>query len=258
MVVVVPEVFHSVGGSVFGAVVGKAPRHSDNVDEETETALSNLPVTGAAGLTGGGSFRTFSETFTGRTGATVRTTQIGTLLVGLALFAGACGGGADDTSSVTVPATEPTTAPTSTTTSEPTTTTEDPKAAVEQAFYDQWDAFVEIVARPDPTRPADRRVLHRRGAGTLLDGMSQLIARRRGDPTSGGSERSSGRELSNRIQSIADDGAVVFECTVDGLVVSTSSTRASRRRRRSTTRQQRNEFELVDGMWKVANLTRSS
>ncbi|MDZ7674592.1 MAG: hypothetical protein U5K30_05940 [Acidimicrobiales bacterium] len=78
--------------------------------------------------------------------------RIGACLLAAITVVGACSGNDDDASPVTVDPDSTTTSETTTTT-ESTTTTENPEAAVEQAFYAQWDAFVEILEDPDPANP---------------------------------------------------------------------------------------------------------
>ncbi len=178
----------------------------------------------------------------------MRTKRIGTVLVGLALVAAACGGGADDPSSATVPATEPTT---TSTTAAPTTTTEDPAAAVEQAFYDQWDAFVEIAGDPDVTNPLIDEYFTGRAKEGVLDGVSKLIAG--GEAIRLPDDASRFRPTIDRtvIQSPTD--AVVFECTIDGLVVYEVAPVKSSNDAVEVLGQ-RNDFKFIDGRWKATDL----
>ena len=146
----------------------------------------------------------------------MRTKPIATLLLVLALAGSACAGGDDSASSVTVPATEPTT--TSTTAASTTTTTEDPKAAVEQAFYDQWDAFVEILGDPDPRNPLIDKYFtgeaREQLCSTACPRLCSIGTAFRCCPTI----RTIFKPRIVKIDHLCEPTAVVFECTIEGLV----------------------------------------
>ncbi len=95
----------------------------------------------------------------------MRTKPIGSLVLIVILALAACGG--DDASSSTT-TTMPSPESTTTATTAAPTTTEDPTAAVEQAFYDQWDAFVEITGHPDVRNP----LIDRYFAGKAKEALS--------------------------------------------------------------------------------------
>lgn len=158
----------------------------EDVDEETGRRLSNLAGMGTRAA----------------------------LLAG-ALLLSACGGGGGGTSSATVPAD----GTTSTTARRTTTTTTDPDAAireeVEQAYFAQWDAFVEILETPDPNNPLINDHFTGVARERVLDVVSEFVARgyvaRRPD------DQSLFRPAIQRVE-VAGDRALVVECTVDGLL----------------------------------------
>ncbi|MGK2928989.1 MAG: hypothetical protein ACSLFO_05365 [Acidimicrobiales bacterium] len=174
---------------------------------------------------------------------------IGTLLVTAALFAGACGGddASDDAGDVTVPVDESST--TSSSTTEPTTTTEDPKAAVEQAFYDQWDAFVEISSAPDIEHPLIDQHFTGEAKEALLDGVSRLLADGEGFRLP--EDQSSFHPRVVKIEMTSEDQATVFECTVEGLVIFNRTT-GDVVNDSVADYERRNEFKLVNDRWLVS------
>lgn len=139
------------------------------------------------------------------------------LVVAVGLLAG-CGGGGEEPSAVTVAQTTPT----STTTTESTTTTVSAEAAVEQAFYEQWDAFIEILSDPDPANPLIDRYFTGRARETLLDTISSDV--RNGYVTRRPEDPQLFRPTIVRIVVDSDTTARVEECLVDGLVLMNAGT----------------------------------
>lgn len=177
--------------------------------------------------------------------------RIGTCLFAAALLLGACGGDATDTSNVTVPAETSTTEPATTTTESTTTTTEDPKAAVEAAFYEHWDAFVEILEAPDPSNPLIDQYFTGAARSAVLDGVSRLIGD--GHAVRLPADSSNFRPQIKSIVLLSDTEAIVYECTIDGLVVyDTSSGEIVNQSVDKIA--QRNLLQLEDGSWKVSDL----
>lgn len=176
---------------------------------------------------------------------------IRTLLLAVALAAGACSGDDDGTSAVTVPAADTTSSSTSSSSTQPTTTTEDPTVAVEQAFYDKWDAYVEAGREPDAFSPVIDQTFTGDAHTAFADALSRLLAGGNALRPPDDSERFQPRI--NELRILDQASAVVFECTYDGLVIYNSGTGdvvddavdhvAAR-----------NEFEFVDGRWKVARV----
>ena len=142
--------------------------------------------------------------------------RLGPLLLGAAVLLGACGGD-DDASGVTVPEDEVTTS-TSTTTGSTTTTTDpdaDVKEAIEQAYYDQWDAYIEILSDPDPTNPLIEQHFTGAARERLLDSIAEdvragIVTRRPDNPDN---FRADIIDVS-----LAEEQATVISCLVDGLV----------------------------------------
>ncbi len=174
------------------------------------------------------------------------TTRIRACLLAVALVAGACAGDDDASPDVTVD-------PTATTAAveppaETTTTTADPRVAVEQAFYDQWDAFVEILEAPDPANPLIERFFTGAARDAILDTISAdveagYITRRPDDPA----HFVPGIES---IEFVDESTAVVVECTIDGLVVLRSDTGEVVNDNVVTARLE-NTFKLEAGQWKL-------
>ncbi|WP_436793883.1 hypothetical protein [Actinospongicola halichondriae] len=177
----------------------------------------------------------------------MNTTRIRACLLAVALAAGACAGDDDASPDVTVDPTESST--TTTSMAESTTTTEDPRVAVEQAFFDQWDAFVEILEDPDPANPLIDQFFTGAARDSILDTISEFIrdgkrARLPDDP----------KDFSPKVVEVSVDSttsATLFECTVDGIVIVDVATGAPTNDSVSTY-EARNTFELVDGEWKLA------
>lgn len=174
--------------------------------------------------------------------------RIGTCLLALALVVGACGGDDDDTSNVTVPADTSTTESTTTTEPATTSTTEDPAAAVEAAFFAQWDAFVAILGNPDPANPLIDRHFTGEARESLLDSISDFLqegkrAQRPADPA----------HFSPAVLEVVVEGetAVLFECTVDGIVVVDAESGEVLNDEVSTYAL-RNEFRFEGGAWKLS------
>ena len=108
-------------------------------------------------------------------GVVVRTRRIWGIVLAAGVALAACGGGDGEPSAATVaptPTSESTTTTEATTT---TTTTSSVEAAVEQAFYEQWDAFIEILSDPDPANPLIDRYFTGRARETLLDTISSDV-----------------------------------------------------------------------------------
>ena len=169
----------------------------------------------------------------------------GALVVG-ALVIGACAGD-DDASDVTV-AQDETSVPESTTTEATTTTTEDPTVAIEQAFYDQWDAFVEILEDPDPSNPLIDQFFTGTARDAILDTISSdiergLVTRRPENPD----HFSPGIES---IEFVDERTALVVECTIDGLIVLDRETGMVINDNVVSARLE-NTFVLEDGQWKL-------
>lgn len=134
---------------------------------------------------------------------------VGWLVAGV-LLVGACGGdGGDDRSAVTALSTS--------TTAAVTTTSEDPTAAVEAAYYAQWDAFVRILADPDPANPLIDQHFTGPAKEKLLASVAEYLrlGRRLQLPESDTNFEPSAVEVRLLDANTAD----VFECTTDGLVV---------------------------------------
>lgn len=177
-------------------------------------------------------------------------TRIAAVLLASALVVAACGDD-DAASPVTVPADGTGSAPTS---ERPTTTTtEDPTAAVEQAFFDQWDAFLEVASNPDPSHPLISAHFVGRAEESVRDGVSKLVAdghsiRRPDDP-------SRFVPAIREIRRISDSEYLVFECTIQGLVLIDQESGAvlddavADYERKST-------YVLDDGRWKVQSTER--
>jgi hypothetical protein len=173
-------------------------------------------------------------------------------VVAAVLVLGACGG--DDAASDVTVAPETTTT-VATTTSEAPTTTEDPTAAVEQAFYDQWDAYLEIVADPDVENPLIDQTYVGEARLGVVDGVSKLIAdgtaiRRPDDP-----DLFEPRIVETR--RIDATTYVVFECTIQGLVLFDAATGAVLDDAVADY-ERRNTIIQSNGEWKVADTVRLS
>ena len=171
----------------------------------------------------------------------------GALVVG-ALVVGACAGD-DDASDVTV-APDETSVPESTTTEATTTTTEDPTVAVEQAFYDQWDAFVEILEDPDPSNPLIEQHFSGDAKDAVLDGVSSLIADGLAIRTPDNEANFEPRIVEVRI--LSPTSAAVFECTLEGLVIYHQESGDVVEDAVSEF-ESRNDFEMIDGRYVVTS-----
>ena len=136
------------------------------------------------------------------------------LLAG-ALLVGACT--SDDEPSASTVAPDETTVPESTTTEATTTTTEDPAAAVEQAFFDQWDAFVEVLEDPDPSNPLIDMFFIGAARDSLLDTVSSDIDN--GWVTQRPENPDHFKPGVESVEIVDSATAIVIECTIDGLVV---------------------------------------
>lgn len=169
----------------------------------------------------------------------------------LAPVGAACSDDDGEVSDVTVGADDPTT----TSTDQPTTTTADPdaeiEAAVEQAFRRKWDAYVQLGAAPTTTSPLIDEVFTGTAREDVLDAMSQLVAE--GNAVRLPGEAARFRPMVNSIELLSDDEAIVFECTLDGLVVFNT---ASGQIVNDAVNQVagRNLLRLVDGVWKIAEI----
>ena len=140
------------------------------------------------------------------------------LLLVAALLLG-CGDDDEGVSSATLVAEDddPTT-----TTAEPTTTTaDDPdvelKAEIEDAYYAQWDAYVEILSDPDPTNPLIDRHFAGAARERLLDAISADI--REGLVTRRPASSEHFRHVVETVDVRSESEAVVVSCVIDGLVV---------------------------------------
>lgn len=140
----------------------------------------------------------------------------------LVFVLGACGGDGAASPDVTLGADE---FVTTTALPAPTTIT-DPDAAikadVEQAFYEQWDAFVQILGELDPASPLIDRYFTGEAKDSLIKTMGDFVLSKEALRLP-----ESGDDFAPRIISIHVDGpntATVFECTIDGLVVVDVST----------------------------------
>lgn len=177
--------------------------------------------------------------------------RLTTGLVASVLVLAGCGddGGATSSPITVDPAQEATT-----TTEDPstTTTTEDPTAAIEQAYYDQWDAFVEILSDPDPANPLIDKHFAGAAKEKLLDSVSRFVQN--------GTVAAlplSAHDFRPRVESIemnSSDSAMVVECLVDGLRV---LERASGRVLNDNVKTLRikNEFRYRQGTWKIVSST---
>lgn len=190
------------------------------------------------------SFRCLSTSW----GCPLSSSRLAACLLAVAVVIGACGDDDDSTSPVTV---DPETTTTEPTTTDATPTTEDPEAAVEQAFYDQWDAYLEIVADPDPANPLIDEYFTGRAKQGVLDGVSRLISEGRAIREPENEEDFEPTIVETQIRSATE--ASVFECTTDGLVVfdKASGTVVNDE---VVHVEQRNEFTLEDGRWKASDL----
>ena len=169
-------------------------------------------------------------------------------LVAGALVVGACSG--DDVASDVTVAPDQTTAPETTTTEAITTTTEDPADAVEQAFFDQWDAYLDIVGDPDTANPLIDQHFTAGAKDAVLDGVSALIADglaiRLPDDEADFEPRIVGAQV------LSPTTAVVFECTLEGLVIYRQDTGEIVDGAVSEF-ESRNDFELIDGRYVVTS-----
>ena len=179
--------------------------------------------------------------------------RFGAMLLVAAVVAGACSGD-DDSSGTTVPADDATTSTTSSsTTSSTTSTTEDPTAAVEQAFYDQWDAFVEILSAPDPANPLIDKHFAGDARATVLDIIASDLTQN--FTTSKPEDPMHFVPRIESVEFVSPITALVTECTVDGLVIRNRDTGEVVNDVVATVRI-KNRFELDDGRWRVASSTR--
>lgn len=172
------------------------------------------------------------------------------LLAG-ALLAAACTGD-DDTTDVTI-APDETTAPETTTTEAPTTTTEDPTVAVEQAFHDQWDAYLEIVGDPDPANPLIEATYTGGARDEILDAVSKLILEGRVIVRPEDSSKFQPRV--GDVARVSDTEYLLVQCTIQGLVLKDAESGATiddevaEFNRQST-------YVLEADTWKVSRTTR--
>lgn len=171
----------------------------------------------------------------------------------LALVAGACSGDDDPSDGAAATSTTETSVAETTTTAEPTTTTEDPAAAVEQAFFDQWDAYLEIVRNPDPSHPLIEQTYTGGARDEVLNGVSKLISEGRAIRRPDDPQLFIPRVLD--IRELSETEFVLFECTIQGLVLFDQETgdvvddELADYNRKS-------RYVLEDGRWKVAQTTR--
>lgn len=169
------------------------------------------------------------------------------LLAG-ALLVGACT--SDDEPSASTVAPDETTVPESTTTEPTTTTTEDPAAAVEQAFFDQWDAYLEIVGDPDPANPLIDQHFSEEAKDAVLDGLSKLVEE--GLAIRLPEDEANFEPRIVETQVLSPTTAAVFECTLEGLVIYRPETGEIVDDAVSEF-ESRNDFELVDGQYVVTS-----
>jgi hypothetical protein len=175
-------------------------------------------------------------------------------LVGAAILLGACSGD-DDASSVTVPDDEVTTSTSTTTAS---TSTSDPdadvKKAIEQAYYAQFEAFVTILSRLDPSDP----LIDEHYAGRQKEQTLDAIAKNLADGTALRAPDDPSR-LQAAVLSVdvADDGttARLVACVVDGILVVRRNSGEVVNDAIVTLRIQ-HDFVLDSGHWKVTETER--
>ncbi len=177
---------------------------------------------------------------------------VGMAVAAVALVATGCGDDDAVTSPVTVPDTRGET-PTSTT-STTAAAQEDGDAEVigqiEAAYFAQWDAFVEILGDPDPANPLIDQHFAGAAKETLLDSIARFlangqVARRPEDPSL----------FVPRVESVelqSEERAELIECLVDGLQLVDRETGEVVNDTVSYLRV-RNEFQLLDDMWKVVD-----
>lgn len=190
------------------------------------------------------SFRDLSSDW----GTNVIATRFRLCLLAGALLVGACTG--DDTASDVTVAPDQTTAPETTTTDAPTTTTEDPAAAVEQAFFDQWDAFVEILEDPDPSNPLIDEFFAGAARDQVLDIVSRYIAEDKVAARPDDSADFAPSIITTQI--LGGDSAIVEECTIDGTKIVRRSTGEVLNDNLDVNHFE-NTFELIDGQWKLTS-----
>ncbi len=171
----------------------------------------------------------------------------------MALTVAACGDD-DTTSPVTVPDDGSSTTTPTTSTTTPPEPAEDPDAetrqAIEQAYFDQWDAFIEILSDPDPANPLIDQHFAGASKDALLDTISMDIAE--GVVTRPPEDPSDFQPGIESLELVDSTTATVIECTIDGLVVERRDTGEVVNDRVSIVRLQ-NRFELIDGRWKVSS-----
>lgn len=132
------------------------------------------------------------------------------------VVATACGGGEGAPSAVTVPEASSTTSTTAPATTEPATGPS-AEAAVEQAFYEQWDAFIEILSDPDPANPLIDRYFTGPAREQVLDAVSEFVAR--GHVARLPADPKKFELTVETIDLVSARRAEVVECVVDGLTV---------------------------------------
>lgn len=182
-----------------------------------------------------------------------RCRRLAPLLLGATVLLGACGGD-DDASGVTVPADEATT---TTATTDPSTTTDpdaEAKEAVEQAYYDQFEAFVTILSRLDPSDP----LIDAHYAGRQKEQTLDAIAKNIADGTALQAPDDPSRLQADVLSvDVGDDGttARLVACVVDGIVVVRRDSREVVNDAVVTLRLQ-HDFVLDSGRWKVTQTER--
>jgi hypothetical protein len=175
------------------------------------------------------------------------------LLVAAALLVGACSadeGGEASPATVAVED-EATTAAATPTTTTTTTVVDAAVAAVERAYFEQWDAFVEIFSDPDPSNPLIDRYFAGTARETILDSIARdirdnVITRLPENPS----------DFRPAIESLAMDSsetATVIECLVDGLVA-VDRVNGTVLNDDVVVLRVTNAFQLIDAQWKVTSI----
>lgn len=175
---------------------------------------------------------------------------LGALLLAGVVAVPACGDDDSGASNATVPDDRPTTETTRSTTS----TTEEPeaeiRAEVEDAYYAQWDAFVEIFSDPDPANPLIDEHFTGAAREQVLNSIGSEIAN--GTITRPPEDDENFQFLVESIEILGESEAVVIDCLVDGLVAVDRSTGQVLNDRVVSLRT-RNTFRLEDGHWKISD-----